>query len=327
MNEEPVDPATLERAGVIAADLLGVRSGERVLVMWSEPQKAVADAICTGVTERGGGLERILLTSEEGYAEPGVEAAAAMLAADVVFGVTTGSLSHTEARRAATATGTRTATLGGITTSIFARMLNVDYGLLKRDGEGLASLLTDAENARITSEVGTDLTLSVANRTAFAEDGDLSTPGAFGNLPAGEATIAPLETQANGVVVIDGCLDGHGVLEEPVELRIVDGRLEAASGPVGAAFLLALDAGGPDGRLIAELGIGTNPAARIVDNILEAEKVRGTVHIAFGASAAIGGLTSVSVHMDCVILRPTLQIGDLTVMESGRLVTELWSSE
>jgi leucyl aminopeptidase (aminopeptidase T) len=48
--------------------------------------------------------------------------------------------------------------------------------------------------------------------------------------------------------------------------------------------------------------------------------VLGTVHVAFGASAAIGGTVNVPVHEDNVVTEPTLTIGSTTVVDAGRFV-------
>ena len=90
-------------------------------------------------------------------------------------------------------------------------------------------------------------------------------------------------------------------------------------GPEGERLLAALDAAGADGRNFAELGVGTNERATLTGNILEDEKILGTVHVAFGASAGIGGTVSVPVHLDCLILDPTLEIGGTRVLERGKL--------
>ena len=52
--------------------------------------------------------------------------------------------------------------------------------------------------------------------------------------------------------------------------------------------------------------------------MLEDEKILGTVHIAFGASAGIGGTVSVPIHLDVVVLDASLRIGDTTVLDAGR---------
>ena len=59
-------------------------------------------------------------------------------------------------------------------------------------------------------------------------------------------------------------------------------------------------------RNIAELGIGTNDRATRPDNILEAEKILGTIHIAFGDNSGFGGTVSTPFHEDYVFYGPTL---------------------
>ena len=74
------------------------------------------------------------------------------------------------------------------------------------------------------------------------------------------------------------------------------------------------------GTNLAELGIGTNEKAILTGNILEDEKILGTAHVAFGASAAIGGTVQVPVHLDCVVMHPTVEIDGHAVVRAGELV-------
>ena len=46
----------------------------------------------------------------------------------------------------------------------------------------------------------------------------------------------------------------------------------------------------------------------------------GTVHVAFGASAGIGGTVAVPVHLDCLIEDATLDVGGTRVLDAGRFV-------
>ena len=87
-------------------------------------------------------------------------------------------------------------------------------------------------------------------------------------------------------------------------MTLAGGRIVEAGGAAAPWLLSTLDAGGEHGRSIAELGIGTNPAARLTGSILEDEKVKGTVHLAFGTSAGIGGVNVSSVHIDGMVLSP-----------------------
>jgi leucyl aminopeptidase (aminopeptidase T) len=98
------------------------------------------------------------------------------------------------------------------------------------------------------------------------------------------------------------------------------GRLAAVEGPEGELLWRKLTAAGELGTNLAELGVGTNERAGLTGNVLEDEKMLGTVHVAFGASAGIGGTVAVPVHLDVVVLDATLTIGDTTVLQDGTLV-------
>ena len=108
---------------------------------------------------------------------------------------------------------------------------------------------------------GKELVLSIAGRTAIPSTGVYREPGQGGNLPSGEAYIAPVEGTAEDEVVVDGSMATLGRLRIPLLLRMAGGRLVHAEGPGVDRFLAALDAS-PQGRNVAELGIGTNDRAR-----------------------------------------------------------------
>jgi leucyl aminopeptidase (aminopeptidase T) len=86
------------------------------------------------------------------------------------------------------------------------------------------------------------------------------------------------------------------------------------------AFMELLTEHGEDGTNIAELGVGTNEKARLTGEILEDEKILGTCHIAFGASAGIGGTVQVPVHLDCVVMKPTLELDGEAIVRDGELL-------
>ena len=115
-------------------------------------------------------------------------------------------------------------------------------------------------------------------------------------------------------------LGGLGLPDEPVRLDVRDGRLADASGQWGARWTAMMDAAGEQGRNLAELGVGTNERATLTGNMLEDEKMLGTVHVAFGASAGIGGTVSVPVHLDCLVADATLDVGATRVLDAGRFV-------
>jgi leucyl aminopeptidase (aminopeptidase T) len=193
-----------------------------------------------------------------------------------------------------------------------------DFATLVRRSRALAELLSRAGDARFTCPRGSDMTLDLRGRDGIADDGDLSGAGAFGNLPCGEGFIAPLGGEGTMVASSVGSIGLAA--DDPVTFTVRDGRLADASGPMGARFMETLAAGGEQGVNLAELGIGTNERATLTGNVLEDEKILGTLHVAFGASAGIGGTVNVPVHLDCVVLDPTLDVGGTRVLDAGRFV-------
>jgi leucyl aminopeptidase (aminopeptidase T) len=312
----------LDRAvETVVRDCLAVAAGEEVLV------------VCNSVTEELGALMRIVAQGEGAEAtmaliaerdshaaEPPAAVAAAMLAADVVIAPTIQSLSHTAARRVASEAGVRVASMPGVTEEMLARVMGADVDELRRRGEAICELLDRGAEARITCANGSDLRLGLEGRTSIVDAGDLSARGAFGNLPCGEGFIAPLEGTGEGTLVVDGSIAGVGQVEDPVSLTVRGGHLTDAVGADGEALLELLTAHGADGTNVAELGIGTNEEAILTGNILEDEKILGTAHLAFGASAAIGGTVQVPVHLDCVILEPTVEIDGEPLVRDGELL-------
>ncbi len=307
---------------------LDVRSGERVLVIGDfggdegatagSDSQALAAALRDTAARYGADAVLMLMDprANDG-AEPPAPVAAALAACDVYVVPTSRSLSHTEARRAATQAGARGATLPGVTADMLARMMAIDFDALKARTLQITELLEAADGAHIACPHGSDLTLDLTGRRGLADYGEISTGNAFGNLPAGEGFVAPLT--AHGTLAATS-LAPLGISPEPVLLTVEDGHLTAANGPLGPDFLQRLQAHGPDGTNVAELGVGTNDAAILTGNVLEDEKILGTVHVAFGASAGIGGTVSVPIHLDVVVVEPTLDVGGTRVLDAGRWV-------
>jgi len=305
----------------VVRQCMGVEAGEEVLV------------VCNPVTEEIGALMRIeaqgdgadatlaVISERETHAaEPPRPVAAAMAAADVVLAPTIQSLSHTAARKAASDAGVRIATLPGVTEEMLARLMNGDLDEMRRRGWAIVNALNRASQVRITCRHGSDLTFSIEGREGIVDAGELTARGAFGNLPCGEGFIAPVEGTAAGTLVVDGSIAAIGLVESPVRLTVEDGHLTGATGDEGARLMELLTPHRPDGTNVAELGIGTNEEAILTGNILEDEKIFGTAHVAFGASARIGGTVQVPVHLDVVLKEPTVEIDGEAILGGGELL-------
>jgi leucyl aminopeptidase (aminopeptidase T) len=314
--------AELDRAvKTVVRKCMGIQPGEEVLV------------VCNPVTEEIGALMRIeaqgdgadatlaVISERDSHAaEPPRPVAAAMAAADVVLAPTIQSLSHTAARKAASEEGVRIGTLPGVTEEMLGRLMTGDLEEIRRRGWAIVTALNRGAEARITCPNGSDLRIGLEGRLGIVDAGELGNRGAFGNLPCGEGFIAPVEGTTEGTLVVDGSIAGVGLLDTPVALTVREGHLVEATGEDGAALMELLTAHGEGGTNVAELGIGTNEEAILTGNILEDEKILGTCHVAFGASAAIGGTVQVPVHLDCVVLEPTVEIDGEAIVSGGDLL-------
>jgi len=300
-------------------DCLGVEEGEEVLVVCNPATQRVGERLREEAV--GAGAEAVLTVIAERSshgAEPPRTAAEAMAASDVLMAPTVQSLSHTSARRRASEAGARCATLPGVTEEMLARVMSADMEGLRVKGHAVAEALDAATEAHITDANGTDLRLDLSGREAIPDAGELTERGAFGNLPCGEGFISP--AGGNGTLVVDGSIAGIGLVDEPVELVVEGGHLTSARGGQGMALMDLLTEHGEDGTNIAELGIGTNEKAILTGEILEDEKILGSCHVAFGASAGIGGTVQVPVHLDCLVMKPTVALDGEALVRDGELL-------
>jgi leucyl aminopeptidase (aminopeptidase T) len=303
----------------VVRDCLGVKEGEAVLVVCNPATQPIGERLREEAADAGGvGVLALMSELASHAAEPPQTVAEAMAAADVLLAPTVQSLSHTAARKRASENGARCATLPGVTEEMLARVMSADMEGLRRKGHAVAEALDAASEARITDSNGTEMSLDLSGREAIPDAGELTERGAFGNLPCGEGFVSP--AGGEGTLVVDGSMAGIGLANEPVHMVVEAGHLTSALGSQGMAFMELLTVHGEDGTNVAELGIGTNEKAKLTGEILEDEKILGTCHVAFGASAGIGGSVQVPVHLDCVVMKPTVELDGEAIVRDGELL-------
>jgi leucyl aminopeptidase (aminopeptidase T) len=287
---------------------MGLRSSESCAVVTDDERQAIGEALYGVASEITDDAVIVRYPPGEQHgAEPPEPVAAAMAGADVVLAPTTKSLSHTEARTAANEAGARVATLPGITDGVFLMGLDADYESIRAECERLLDQVADADEIRVTTDLGTDITLEPGGRDWWMDTGIVHQPGEMSNLPAGEVFVSPED--ANGRYVVDGTMMPHGKLEgETLEFEVEDGDVTHISDDdVRAEVEDAADEVGEAAYNLAELGIGTNLAvADLVGSVLLDEKAAGTVHIAIGDDHGIGGDTHAPIHLDGIVTGPTV---------------------
>ncbi len=228
---------------------------------------------------------------------------------DVVVALTYYSTSHTIFRKALNRfKGTRYASMPLFERYMLTGAMKVDYREVEDLSIRVRDRLRNAEEVYVTAPNGTELKFVVRGREFIADTGILTAPGSFGNLPAGEVFVAPVEGETEGVLVIEYGPE-EGRLETPVRVTIEKGRAVEVSGEGRIRELLESKFREDDRcRNVAELGIGTNAGATHVENILEAEKILGTIHVAFGDNSSFGGKVKAPFHQDFVLFHPTVEV-------------------
>ena len=296
-----------EAAETAVHQCMALEAGESCAIVTDDDRLLIGETlydVASDVTD-GAVLLRYPPGEQHGT-EPPAPVAAAMADADVVLAPTTKSLSHTRARQGATDTGARAATLPGITEAVMIAGLDADYSIIERHCGAVLDQVAGADEIRVTTPAGTDLTVEPGDREWLSDTGMVHDPGDFSNLPAGETFVSP-ET-AEGTYVVDGTMMPHGLVDEPIRFEVEDGHVTHISDDaVREQVDHAREDVGRDAANLAELGIGTNVGVTdLMGSVLLDEKAAGTVHVAIGDDASIGGDVEAPLHLDGILRDPAV---------------------
>ena len=215
----------------------------------------------------------------------------------------------------------------GITEEMMLNSVNIDFSKMKTSANRILNIFKDAVQVHITTDAGTDILLGVAGRRLT--DDIAAGPGKMCNVPCGEVYCAPLETEADGLIVFDASIGDIGMLAHPLKIYVSKGRITNFESEDGELVkrITELTNVDYDAMVIGELGIGINPGARITGNMLEDEKSLGTAHIAFGNNADFpgGGNNHSKIHRDFLFYKPTVEVryGDgrnMLLMKKGKFI-------
>lgn len=313
----------LQKAALTAVkDFLCLTQDETFLVVTDEQMREIGYALYEAGSSIASESFLIEMRSRDlNGEEPPDQIASLMRKVDAVVCPTYRSLTHTDARRIASDLGVRVATMPSITLDTLTRCLSADPNKIIETTKTVAEKMKKVQRIRVITKLGTDITLYVKNRKVISSTGVLRNIGDYGNLPSGEVYLAPTEGKSNGIIVFDGSIAGIGLLKDPVTVEVKDGYAKSISGKEEADKLSnMLNKAGEEAFAIGEFGIGTNYKAKLTGNILEDEKVLGTIHIAFGNNVGMGGKIAVKLHIDGLVQKPTVYFDNFLVMDNGKLV-------
>ena len=190
----------------------------------------------------------------------------------------------------------------------------------------LIQALNGTVEVEIRNPVGTKLTLSTKNREFFTDTKLDWKSMKWMNLPTGEVIVAPVEDSLNGKLVCDMAIGGVGKLKTTLEVVAKNGRAESVFSEDSDNLRKVKDTFETDdwSNIVGEFAFGINPKARFVNEFLEAEKILGTIHVAFGANTDMpGGKNPSKNHIDLLISKPTVKVTKedrevVTILEKGR---------
>ena len=263
---------------------------------------------------------------------------AALSSAGLVIDCTVEGLLHAPELGAILGGGARVLMISNEHPDIFER-LGWDADLPRRVDVAL-QWLRRAEQMRVTSEVGTDLTIELRGAFTAGSTGATSGPGSIAHWPGGLVIAFPAANSVNGTLVMtagDINLTFNRIVESPIELTIIDDHITTVGGDgVDAQLFRSYLASFGDRASYAtsHVGWGMNEAARWETVELydrretwgtEARAVAGNFLYSTGANEVAGRFTAG--HFDLPMRHCTVALDGKHVVENGELVAELRSSQ
>ena len=186
----------------------------------------------------------------------------------------------------------------------FVRLNSCDIDENTRYQKHLRTQLNTVDTIFISTESGTNIRFVARNWI----------------IDRGEIFCTPIETETNGLIVVDGCAY-YGPPLRPVKLNIRNGRvvnIDDLSEEDEQEKWIRNDLTTDDNAsILAEVGIGTNKKALWKSDLMESEQSRGTCHFGFGMNLNYGGRIESKKHFDLVVLNPTIMINGTLVYENG----------
>ena len=243
--------------------------------------------------------------------------------ADAIVGATNYSFITTNAVRYALRRGARFLSLP-LSTNDGSSLLENEFIRMNprhaaRLGRCMLPFLRFGNQVHITTELGTDLHLSVRDRNPGLFNGVAAAPGVCSSASF-EVYIPPVETMTNGVIMLDGSMGYIGLVTETLPLTFRDGYLvdipDTPSGRRLKEFMESFH--DPEMYCAAELGVGLNQCSVCRGaSYIEDESTYGTFHIGFGRNLALGGNHDAEGHFDIVTHDPTISVDGNMIMRQG----------
>ena len=299
----------------IIRDVLFVSKRDKILIITDKKRKKIGDILFKEAAKITESFLVFIPVAKYPGEEPPRKIGDLMLKYNKIIAPTSGSLTHTKVTNKAFRKGAIIATLPGITEEIMKKSINISYKDLMSKNNDLYKKLRGTKKNKINTNSSTFL--EFRTRKWIKDSGNFKKEK-VGNLPAGEVFTAPCEESCKGQIVIDWARhNGVTYASKGTKILIDNGSVISIS---RRCELSKIFKNIKNSKNIAEFGIGTNPKAKLIGNILQDEKANGTCHIAFGNNTSMGGLIYSKIHLDTILIRPTIYADNKKIMKNGRLI-------
>lgn len=299
-------------------------SADNGLVLCDSGTRDIANSVVDVALSRKMRLSLLEIPALKNHgSEPPDYVADRMESATLIMSLCGFSLAHSKARIRAGKKGARFLSLPLYTWDLLEDpSLLVDFKSHSQQVRNFADAFTMGKKIHVVTDVGTDITFNIKDRVGNYCPGFVERAGDLGSPPDIEANVSPIEDSAEGVVVIDGSIThpNFGLLQSSVKLTVKNGKItcfESDHHAYADALNQLFESSDSKRRVLAECGVGLNPAAKLTGTMLTDEGALGYLHFGFGANHTVGGLNEVDFHLDFVFRAATLSIDSQVIIQSG----------
>ena len=303
-------------------NVLEANSDEKILIVCDEEKSEIGEAFATGALALDMRIRLVILQKQQAPRTDIPAHLQKILAKkpDIYINVLSGNREETPFRIKLIKTETcdhesRLGHCPGVTLDMLTEgalaLTSEEHKRMHNHAEKLMDVLEDTVIVDICNPSGTNLTLRTHDRKFFTDTKLDWNTMKWMNLPTGEVIVAPVEDSLNGKLVCDMAVGGIGKLGKPVEVTAKNGRVENVFSQNKEHMCTIKETFTTDkwADVVGEFAFGINPKARFVPEFLEAEKMLGTVHVAFGANTDMpGGKNTSKNHIDMQISEPTVTV-------------------
>lgn len=214
-----------------------------------------------------------------------------------------------------------------------SKAIATDYVAISNKAARLKSILQAGKSVHVTNPSGTDFTFTLAPGRLIQVDDGIVTPEdarspllleRFATLPSGVVTIAPLETSANGKVMVAKDYGRHGMIRD-TRFQFKDGKIDGYTAATNAnTFVeeMAPFTGPKD--VIGTFSIGLNRELKSMDSGDQnyfPQAAEGMVYVWLGENKLLGGANPpTGFGWGWAIPNATVTVDGKIIVKDGKLV-------